>query len=41
MRLGGARVLQTGEYDFAWNLQVEDEIPVGWRKGGKGKHTMS
>ena len=30
-------VLQTGEYDFAWNLQVEDEILLRLEKGGKGK----
>jgi peptide/nickel transport system substrate-binding protein len=30
-------VLQTGEYDFAWNLQVEDEILVKLEKGGKGR----
>jgi peptide/nickel transport system substrate-binding protein len=30
-------VLQTGEYDFAWNLQVEDEILVKMEKGGKGR----
>ena len=30
-------VLQTGEYDFAWNLQVEDEILQRLEKGGKGK----
>ena len=30
-------VLQTGEYDFAWNLQVEDEILVKLEVGGKGK----
>ena len=29
-------VLQTGEYDFAWNLQVEDEILKRLEKGGKG-----
>jgi peptide/nickel transport system substrate-binding protein len=29
-------VLQTGEYDFAWNLQVEDEILLRLEKGGKG-----
>ncbi|MBS0526595.1 MAG: peptide ABC transporter substrate-binding protein [Proteobacteria bacterium] len=29
-------VLQTGEYDFAWNLQVEDEILQKLEKGGKG-----
>jgi peptide/nickel transport system substrate-binding protein len=28
-------VLQTGEYDFAWNLQVEDEILQRLEKGGK------
>ncbi len=30
-------VLQTGEYDFAWNLQVEDEILKKLEAGGKGK----
>jgi peptide/nickel transport system substrate-binding protein len=30
-------VLQTGEYDYAWNLQVEDEILQRLEKGGKGK----
>jgi len=29
-------VLQTGEYDFAWNLQVEDEILLKMEAGGKG-----
>jgi len=29
-------VLQTGEYDFAWNLQVEDEILKKLEAGGKG-----
>jgi peptide/nickel transport system substrate-binding protein len=29
-------VLQTGEYDFAWNMQVEDEILQRLEKGGKG-----
>jgi peptide/nickel transport system substrate-binding protein len=29
-------VLQTGEFDFAWNLQVEDEILLRLEKGGKG-----
>src|SRR5262249_6201803 len=29
-------VLQTGEYDFAWNLQVEDEILLKLEQGGKG-----
>jgi peptide/nickel transport system substrate-binding protein len=30
-------VLQTGEYEYAWNLQVEDEILLRMEKGGKGK----
>ena len=30
-------VIQTGEYDFAWNLQVEDEVLLRMEKGGKGK----
>ena len=30
-------VLQTGEYDYAWNLQVEDEILLRLEQGGKGK----
>ena len=34
-------VLQTGEYDFAWNLQVEDEILSRLEKGGKGKVVIS
>ncbi len=29
-------VLQTGELDFAWNMQVEDEILLRLEKGGKG-----
>jgi peptide/nickel transport system substrate-binding protein len=35
--LGRARVLQTGEYDYAWNLQVEDEVLKRMEAGGKGK----
>jgi peptide/nickel transport system substrate-binding protein len=34
-------VLQTGEYDFAWNLQVEDEILSRLEKGGKGRVVFS
>jgi peptide/nickel transport system substrate-binding protein len=34
-------VLQTGEYDFAWNMQVEDEILVRLEKGGKGHIIIS
>ena len=30
-------VLQTGEYDFAWNMQVEDEILLKLEQGGKGR----
>ncbi len=30
-------VLQTGEYDYAWNMQVEDEILPKLESGGKGK----
>jgi peptide/nickel transport system substrate-binding protein len=30
-------VLQTGEYDYAWNLQVEDEILKRLEASGKGR----
>ena len=30
-------VIQTGEYDYAWNMQVEDEILQRLEKGGKGQ----
>ncbi|MFZ2003482.1 MAG: peptide ABC transporter substrate-binding protein [Stellaceae bacterium] len=30
-------VLQTGEYDFAWNMQVEDELLKRLEDGGKGR----
>jgi peptide/nickel transport system substrate-binding protein len=30
-------VLQTGEYDYAWNMQVEDEILLRLENGGRGK----
>jgi peptide/nickel transport system substrate-binding protein len=30
-------VLQTGEYDYAWNMQVEDDILLRMEQGGKGK----
>jgi peptide/nickel transport system substrate-binding protein len=30
-------VLQTGEYDYAWNIQVEDEILKRLEAGGKGR----
>jgi peptide/nickel transport system substrate-binding protein len=32
-------VLQTGEFDFAWNMQVEDEILKRLEQGGKGRAT--
>jgi peptide/nickel transport system substrate-binding protein len=34
-------VLQTGEYDYAWNLQVEDEILKRLEAGGKGRSTIT
>jgi peptide/nickel transport system substrate-binding protein len=30
-------VLQTGEFDFAWNLQVEDDVLRRMESGGKGR----
>jgi len=30
-------VIQTGEFDYAWNLQVEDEILKRMEQGGKGR----
>jgi peptide/nickel transport system substrate-binding protein len=30
-------VIQTGDYDFAWNMQVEDDILRRMEQGGKGK----
>ena len=30
-------VLQTGEFDYAWNMQVEDEILKRLEQGGRGK----
>src|SRR4029079_17559076 len=30
-------VLQTGEFDYAWNLLVEDEILKRLEQGGKGR----
>ena len=30
-------VLQTGEYDYAWNLQVEDDVLKRLERGGKGR----
>jgi peptide/nickel transport system substrate-binding protein len=34
-------VLQTGEYDHAWNLLVEDEVLKRLEAGGKGRVTYS
>ena len=33
-------VMQTGEYDYAWNMQVEDEILKRFEQGGRGKADM-
>jgi peptide/nickel transport system substrate-binding protein len=30
-------VLQSGEVDYAWNIQVEDEQLKRWEQGGKGR----
>jgi peptide/nickel transport system substrate-binding protein len=30
-------VMQTGEYDFAWNIQVEDEVLTRIERGGRGR----
>ena len=30
-------VLQTGEFDYAWNIQVEDNVLKGMESGGKGR----
>jgi peptide/nickel transport system substrate-binding protein len=34
-------VLQTGEFDYAWNIQVEDDILKRMEQGGKGKVDIS
>jgi peptide/nickel transport system substrate-binding protein len=34
-------VLQTGEYDYAYNIQVEDEILQKLEAGGQGKASMT
>jgi peptide/nickel transport system substrate-binding protein len=34
-------VLQTGEYDFAWNVQVEDDVLRRLEQGGKGRVLIS
>ena len=34
-------VMQTGEYDYAWNMQVEDEILLRLEKGGKGRAAIT
>ena len=33
-------VIQTGEFDYAWNMQVEDEILKRMEQGGKGKASI-
>lgn len=30
-------VIQTGEFDFAWNMQVEDDVLLRMEQGGKGR----
>jgi len=30
-------VMQTGEYDYAWNMQVEDDLLQRMERGGKGR----
>lgn len=30
-------VIQTGEYDFAWNIQAEDEVLARLERGGRGR----
>jgi peptide/nickel transport system substrate-binding protein len=34
-------VLQTGEYDYAWNMQVEDEILQRLESAGKGRVSIN
>jgi peptide/nickel transport system substrate-binding protein len=34
-------VLQTGEFDYAWNIQVEDDILRRLEQGGKGRVDIS
>jgi peptide/nickel transport system substrate-binding protein len=34
-------VLQTGEFDYAWNMQVEDEILKRLEAGGKGRVSIA
>ena len=34
-------VLQSGEYDFGWNLQVEDDVLKRMESGGKGSVSLS
>src|SRR5262245_27077610 len=34
-------VIQSGEYDYAWNMQVEDEILLRLEKGGKGRSEIT
>ena len=34
-------VMQTAEFDYAWNMQVEDEILLRLEKGGRGHATIT
>ncbi len=36
-----AQCIQTGEYDFAWNIQVEDDVLRRMEQGGKGRDLTS
>lgn len=36
-----ARCLETGEYDYAWNLQIEPEVLAEMESAGKGKVVVS
>jgi len=37
----GRAVVQTAEYDYAWNMQVEEEIMRRMEQGGRGKFETS
>src|SRR5207253_6662663 len=34
-------VMQTAEFEYAWNMQVEDEILLRLEKGGRGHATIT
>jgi peptide/nickel transport system substrate-binding protein len=37
----GRAVLQTGEFDYAWNVQVEDDVLKRLEAGGKGRSEIT